>query len=70
MSEIKNRAELSELLDVHDLQNHFPFSRTMAYSCLNNPACGVICIGRRKFIHRDTFLRWLESQRISDTEVN
>lgn len=65
-----NNHELPEIFDVKLAMGRFGFSRTRAYELLNTPATGSIQIGRRKYFHRDSFLRWLESQRISDTEVN
>ncbi len=57
--------ELPELFDAQIAQDRFNFSRSMVYQLLQNPACGVVQIGRRKFFHRDSFLKWLEDQKIA-----
>lgn len=38
------------------------FSRSMIYRMLNRKDMPVACIGGRKFLHRDLFMRWLEEQ--------
>lgn len=57
--------ELPEIFDAQTAEDHFHLSRSMVYQLLSNPNCGVIRIGRRKFFHRDSFLKWLEDQKIS-----
>ena len=59
MSERKN--DQHEMLTAEDLQD-FGFTRSMAYAFLNRPDIPVIKIGRRKFIRREMFHRWLEQQ--------
>ena len=54
--------ELPELFDAQTAQDRFHLSRTMTYQLLNNPCCGIVQIGRRKFFHRDRFLKWLDEQ--------
>ena len=59
MSERKN--EFPEMLTAEDLQN-FGFTRSMAYAFLNREDVPVIKIGKRKFIRKEKFYEWLETQ--------
>lgn len=59
MSERKN--EFPEMMTAEDLQN-FGFTRSMAYAFLNREDVPVIRIGKRKFIRREKFYEWLETQ--------
>ena len=59
MSERKN--EFPEMLTAEDLQN-FGFTRSMAYTFLNRGDVPVIRIGKRKFIRKEKFYVWLETQ--------
>lgn len=61
-AETSTYPELPELFDAQTAQDRFHMSRTMTYQLLNNPACGIVRIGRRKFFHRDRFLKWLDAQ--------
>ena len=58
----RNYPDLPELIDAKTVQDRFHMSRVMVYNLINNPACGIVQIGRRKFFHRDRFLKWLEDQ--------
>ena len=51
----------SAVLDAKDIQA-MGFSRPMAYQLLNREDMPVVKIGRRKYLHRDLFERWLEEQ--------
>ena len=59
MSERKK--EFPEMLTAEDLQN-FGFTRSMAYAFLNREDVPVIRIGKRKFIRKEKFYKWLEDQ--------
>ena len=59
MTERKN--EYPEMMTAEDLQN-FGFTRSMAYAFLNREDVPVIRIGKRKFIRREKFYEWLETQ--------
>lgn len=59
MSERKN--DFPEMLTAEDLQN-FGFTRSMAYAFLNREDVPVIRIGKRKFIRKEKFYEWLETQ--------
>lgn len=59
MSERKN--EFPEMMTAEDLQN-FGFTRSMAYAFLNREDVPVIRVGKRKFIRREKFYKWLEEQ--------
>lgn len=50
-----------ELLNAADLQK-MGLGRSMVYQLLNRADLPVVCIGRRKFMHRAKFMEWLESQ--------
>ena len=59
----KETNNLPTLLDAKTLQQAFPFSRTRVYELLNMIDAGfVVQIGRRKYVHRDNFLKWLDEQ--------
>ena len=47
------------LLDAHDLQAA-GISRTLAYQLLNRADMPVITFGRRKYLVKDKFMRWLD----------
>lgn len=47
------------LLDAHDLQAA-GLSRTLAYQLLNRADMPVVVFGRRKYMVRDKFVRWLD----------
>ncbi len=65
MSERKN--EFPEMLTAGDLQN-FGFTRSMAYAFLNREDVSVIKIGKRKFISKEKFYEWLETQEMSGNQ--
>lgn len=50
-----------EMLTAADLQK-FGFTRSMAYALLNRADIPVITIGSRKFIRREKFMEWIETQ--------
>ena len=50
-----------EILSAKDLQD-MGFSRSMAYALFNRVDVPVIRIGKRKFIRREKFLKWLAEQ--------
>lgn len=70
MNEKPRIKELPEIFDANTALSYFGFSRPMVYQLLNTPATGSIQIGRRKYFHRDSFLKWLEAQRISEAGVS
>jgi len=49
------------MLDAVSLQA-FGFSRAMVYQLLNRQDLPVVVIGKRRFMHRELFLKWLEEQ--------
>ena len=49
------------------LEQAFGFSRTRPYEILNMKEAGfVVQIGRRKYILRDNFLKWLDEKTKAD----
>lgn len=54
------------LMDANDLMN-IGLNRPMVYQLLNRTDLPVIQIGGRKFMHRELFLKWLESQAMNNT---
>lgn len=53
------------LLDAHDLQTFYNFSRSMSYDLLNNPSCPVVQIGKRRFMITQEFEAWLRTQAVN-----
>ena len=56
-----------EILSAKDLQD-MGFSRSMSYSLFNREEIPVIRIGKRKFIRRERFMKWLAEQERTDRE--
>ena len=56
-----------EILSAKDLQE-MGFSRSMSYSLFNREEIPVIRIGKRKFIRRERFMKWLAEQERTDRE--
>lgn len=50
------------LLSATDLQIYFHFHRSMCYVLLQRPECGALRIGKRRFLDRDRFMKWLSEQ--------
>lgn len=50
-----------ELLSASDLQD-MGMGRSMVYQLLNRTDLPVVQIGKRKFMHKEKFLEWLEKQ--------
>ena len=59
-----NRENYPELLTANHLQA-MGFTRTMSYALMKREDLPIIRIGRKKFIQRDTFFKWLDSQETS-----
>ena len=55
------RFNTPEILSAKDLQD-MGFSRSMSYALFNRADVPVIHIGKRKFIRREKFLKWLAEQ--------
>lgn len=53
---------LPELLDSDGIRAVTGCTRGMSYKLLNRPDTGVVQIGRRKYLHRETFMAWLATQ--------
>ena len=56
-----------EILSAKDLQE-MGFSRSMSYALFNREDIPVIRIGKRKFIRRERFMKWLAEQERTDRE--
>ena len=56
-----------EILSAKDLQE-MGFSRSMSYALFNREDIPVIHIGKRKFIRRERFMKWLAEQERTDRE--
>ena len=56
-----------EILSAKDLQD-MGFSRSMSYALFNREDIPVIHIGKRKFIRRERFMKWLAEQERTDRE--
>lgn len=61
VTKIINKENLPIIMSVHDMQA-IGFSRSMSYQLLNRADVPVITIGGRKFINRDKFFQWLDTQ--------
>ena len=55
------KSNAPEILSAKDLQD-MGFSRSMSYALFNRADVPVIHIGKRKFIRREKFLKWLAEQ--------
>ena len=55
-----NRENLPELLTANHLQA-MGFTRTMSYALMKREDLPIIRIGKKKFIQKDTFFKWLNS---------
>ena len=58
----KGTNTLPAVFGAKEAMQEFGFSRAMTYNLLNRKDVGVVCIGGRKFFHRDTFLAWLQKE--------
>ena len=56
-----------EILSAKDLQD-MGFSRSMSYALFNREEIPVIRIGKRKFIRRERFMKWLAEQERTDRD--
>ena len=56
-----NREDFPLVMDAKDLQRIFP-SRTVVYKLMALEGIPIIRVGRRKYINRDLFFRWLDSR--------
>ena len=63
------RMEKKQMLDAQDLQsNEYGFSRVRAYQILNDKTLPVIRLGRRLFVRRSDFEKWLDSKQVNAGE--
>lgn len=63
----ERKIDYPEMMTAEDLQN-FGFTRSMAYAFLNRKDVPVIRVGKRKFIRKEKFYEWLETQERSGGE--
>lgn len=59
-----------ELLNANDLQIITNLSRTVVYQLLNRADLPVVCIGKRRFMHRELFESWLAEQAMHGKVTN
>lgn len=59
---MNRNSDLPVLLSARHLIDQFGVSRPMAYHLLNREDLPVVAIGRRRFLVRDAFCHWLETQ--------
>ena len=62
-----NRENYPELLTANHLQA-MGFTRTMSYALMKREDLPIIRIGKKKFIQKDTFFKWLNSLETTDHE--
>ena len=60
-----NRENYPELLTANHLQS-MGFTRTMSYALMKLEDLPIIRIGRKKFIQKDTFFKWLKGLETTD----
>ena len=53
--------EKKAILETKDLRSEYGFSRTMAYLIMNDKTLPVIHLGRRLFVRRCDFEKWLDT---------
>lgn len=58
---MNGKDEMPMLMSAKDIQA-MGLSRTAAYALLDNTVLPVVYIGKRKFVQRDIFFKWLESR--------
>ena len=61
------REDFPLLMSAKDLQR-VGVTKTMAYQLLNREDIPVVCIGGRKFVNRDKFFQWLDSQTLASAQ--
>ena len=61
------REDFPLLMSAKDLQK-VGVTKTMAYQLLNREDIPVVCIGGRKFVNRDKFFQWLDSQTLASAQ--
>lgn len=61
------REDFPLLMSAKDLQK-VGVTKTMAYQLLNREDIPVVCIGSRKFVNRDKFFQWLDSQTLASAQ--
>lgn len=54
--------ERKTLLGARELIQEFGLSRVKAYQILNDKSLPVIRLGKRLFVRRETFDKWLDAQ--------
>ena len=62
-----NRENYPELLTANHLQA-MGFTRTMSYALMKREDLPIIRIGKKKFIQKDTFFKWLKGLETTDHE--
>ena len=62
-----NRENYPELLTANHLQA-MGFTRSMSYALMKREDLPIIRIGRKKFIQKDTFFKWLNGLETTDHE--
>ena len=50
------------LLDANDIQSEYGLPRVRTYAILNDTSLPVIRLGRRLFVRREDFEKWLDQQ--------
>lgn len=62
--------EKKQMLNAQDLQSKddYGFSRVRAYQILNDKTLPVIRLGRRLYVRRSDFEKWLDAKQVRDGE--
>ena len=66
LDERKNKKmdDRKALLGAHDLIELYGLSRVKAYQILNDKTLPVIRLGKRLFVKRDSFEKWLDEKQV------
>lgn len=56
------------LIDAKDLMQQYGLSRVKTYQLLNDKTMPVIRLGRRLFIRKNDFEKWLDAKQVRDGE--
>ena len=67
MNTTNNRENYPELLTANHLQA-MGFTRSMSYALMKREDLPIIRIGKKKFIQKDTFFKWLNSLETTEHE--
>ncbi|EJW17598.1 helix-turn-helix domain-containing protein [Paenibacillus alvei] len=65
-SENSTLESLPEVLTPEHVKVYLDIGRDNAYELFNSNAFHVVKVGRRKFVHKDVFVKWLLGNEMGD----